>query len=85
MDSKFKSGSDDATNLTVGTNWLSLKIPITNIIEKVRDQFGVRAMFSHMVLSYQGRESLSNLLAMFGEKNTQLSMTTFSELVTRYS
>ena len=85
MDSKFKSGSDDATNLTVGTNWLSLKIPITNIIEKVRDQFGVRAMFSHMVLSYQGRESLSNLLAMFGEKNTQFSMTTFSELVTRYS
>jgi hypothetical protein len=85
VDSKYSSRSEDAVKLSLGTTWLNLNVPVRSIIAKVQNKFGVRAMLSSLVFSKQGDDSLKKLLAMFGEKNTQLSMVVYQHLIRRYS
>lgn len=85
IDSMHLKSTGNSVNLSLGTSWLNLSVPIGRTIANLRDRFGVRAMFSNLVFSKQGDDSLRKLLAMFGEKNTRLSMVSYQHLVKRYS
>jgi hypothetical protein len=85
IDSNYPSKSEDSVRLSLGTSWLGISAPVSNLVEKVRNKFGVRAMLSHIISAERGRKSLKKLLNMFGEKNTMLSATVHQHLISRYS
>lgn len=86
IDSKYSSRSEDSVRLSLGTSWLGLtNIRVTNLVAKALNRVGVRAMLSDLVVAKRGEKSLKKLLAMFGEKNTQLATTAYQHLIARYS
>jgi hypothetical protein len=85
IDSKYPSKNEDAIKLSLGTNWINVNVPVRSIITEVKNKFGIRAMLSNLVFSMQGDESLKKLLAMFGLKNSKLSLVVHEDLIRRYS
>jgi len=85
IDSNYPNKSEDSVKLSLGTSWLSLTTPVSNLVEKAQNNFGVRAMLSHIIYAERGEKSLKKLLNMFGEKNTMLSMAVYQHLISRYS
>lgn len=85
IDSNYSSKSDDSVRLSLGTSWLNISTPVSNLVEKVRNRFGIRAMLSHMIFTERGGKSLKKLLNMFGEKNTMLATVAHQHLLSRYS
>jgi hypothetical protein len=88
-DIEFKSPDviQGATKISLGTTWLNLGItvPLNKTIDRFRSSWGVRAMLNKLVFTQLGEKSLTRILAMFGEKNTQLSRITYQLLKARYS
>jgi len=85
IDSHYPNKSDDSVKLSLGTSWLNLSTPVSNLVEKAQNKFGVRAMLSNIVYAERGEKSLKKLLNMFGEKNTMLSTAVYQHLISRYS
>lgn len=85
IESEYSKAKEGSTHVSIGTTWLSLTIPVTTIVDKLRGKFGVRAMLNDLVFASRGEKSLDKLLALFGEKNTKLSRDTYQHLIARYS
>jgi hypothetical protein len=85
IESKYSHATEDSVKITVGTSFLHVPIPVAKIVDRVKSKFGVRAMLTDLVFTGSGEKSLQKLLALFGEKNTQLAMVTSQSLRDRYS
>jgi len=85
IESEYSKTREGSTNVSIGTTWLNLTIPVTTVVDKLRGKFGVRAMLNDLVFASRGEKSLDKLLALFGEKNTKLSRDTHQHLIARYS
>jgi hypothetical protein len=92
IESKYFNTSKGSTKISVGTSWflipkidISKTIDIGAVVDKLTSKFDVRAMLNDLILKPGGGESLKKLLALFGEKNSQLSTKIYQHQIARYS
>lgn len=73
VDSKMGSNDSDAPSFTVGIDMLKIAIK-GDPINRLRNQFGVRASINKLIFSGSRNSDLQKLLALFGERTSAVGL-----------
>lgn len=60
-------------NITIGTGGISIDLGV-NLINKIRNKFGIRHQLNQHIFTSSGRNSLKKLFRMFDENNSRLAI-----------